>query len=318
MKTVYRSNQCYQIAHSTQYIAAMGHGITVLKRDTFEFVHRFTGLRWIHGGLFLNEDILAVYTGEQRLYFFQISEKKLLWACPRPRQLASSGDMECCQIPGTEKLACIARGKKDMREHFLLVADCKNQTFSIQEIPNCYCVVRSLALTRPLGLTALSYEAKGDGAELYRLIRIEEGRTSVLNEWESFRPFISAYSGNYVFLEEYAEHGAQLYVHPLDLSKQSQPYQCEDAVALPIPSYFVKGPWVGAPGKFLLPSVSWVDEESGLLTACRPEWIGVCDFHNQKLLAEYSGEDIHCGIILDGNLLIGRSKGIAMEHLNFL
>ena len=133
------------------------------KRSTFELVHQFTGIRHIHGGFFLNGDVLAVLTGEQRLYFFQISEKRLLWECPRPRQLAPMGDMQCCQIPGTDQIACIAAGKQSLEEHFLLLVNYKKQTSSLHVIPDCRRVILSLVWEKSLGLALLSYEANVSG-----------------------------------------------------------------------------------------------------------------------------------------------------------
>ncbi|MEI3094645.1 MAG: hypothetical protein V8T48_12245 [Oscillospiraceae bacterium] len=114
MEITLRKRNVYRIASSAEYIAALGYGITSMFISSPEYA--------ISTEDFLNGDVLVVFTGEQRLYFFQISEKRLLWECPRPRQLAPMGDMQCCQIPGTDQIACIAAGKQSLEEHFLLLS----------------------------------------------------------------------------------------------------------------------------------------------------------------------------------------------------
>ena len=107
MNSICNERNVIQIVSNEKYIAVIGCGITILERETFAFVHRFSGIRHVHGGLFPDDDVLAVFTGEQHLYFFQISEKKRLWDCPRPSQLAPTGDMRCCSIPGVNQIICI-------------------------------------------------------------------------------------------------------------------------------------------------------------------------------------------------------------------
>lgn len=48
------------IVPGSRYIAAMGRGIAVWKRETFELVHHFTSIRSIHGGFFLISGIFMI------------------------------------------------------------------------------------------------------------------------------------------------------------------------------------------------------------------------------------------------------------------
>lgn len=313
MEVPLRKRNVYRIASSAEYIAALGYGITIWKRSTFELVHQFTGIRHIHGGFFLNDDVLVVFTGEQRLYFFQISEKRLLWECPRPRQLAPMGDMQCCQIPGTDQIACIAAGKQSLEEHFLLLVNYKKQTFSLHAIPDCRRVILSLVWEKSLGLALLSYEANVSGGLACNIIQAEDSETfSTLYEWECGQS-MNAFSGKHLFLNDYRGQTAQVWMRELVLSEERQHLEWGNAVPLPIPFFKTPGP-VGT--GVHLPYISYVDESSGLLTACTLSWIGVCDFRSRRTVAEFSGDGIYCGIILDGNLLIGTSKGIAVERLH--
>lgn len=313
MKVVCHKGNVFKFASSMEYIAAIGNGITILRRNTLELVHQFTGIRYIHGGFFLGDDVLAIFTGEQQLYYFQISEKRLLWKCPRPQQLATLGDMKCCPIPGTDQIACIAEGKRSLQEHFLLLVDYKNQTYSLQLIPNCRRVVSSLTWEQTLGLTLLSYEATGNGNLAYNIIKVgDSGTLSTLYEWECSQR-VNAYSGKHLFLNDNRDREAQLWMCELIFSTQYQRWKWSNALSLPIPYFKTPGP-VGA--GVHLPYICWVDEVSGLLTACTLEWIGVCDFRNCRMVAEYNSKSINCGMLLDGNLLIGVSKGLNVERLH--
>lgn len=296
------------------YIATLGSGITILTRSKHEFVHHFTGIYNIHGGFFLDENILVVYTGEQRLYFFQIPEKKLIWKCPRPKQLASSGDMRCCQIPGTGKIVCIAMGKQSLREHFYLLIDYNQQTIRSYNIPNCYRVVHSLAWSQSLGATFLSYEAKGDGKLQYRITGLDEdGTLTTLLEWEAYQS-VNSYSGNYLFMNDHSKQEPQLMVYKLSKSSQPQKLVWEDTFQLPVPFFCSKGP-VGTE-KMLLPSISWVDEETGLLTSHTPNWIGVYSLPTKKLIGEFRQNNISYGTIINSNLYIGCIPGLWVSNLD--
>lgn len=87
MEVPLRKRNVYRIASSAEYIVALGYGITIWKRSTFELVHQFTGIRHIHGGFFLNGDVLVVFTGEQRLYFSRFPKNDSYGNVPAPGSL---------------------------------------------------------------------------------------------------------------------------------------------------------------------------------------------------------------------------------------
>lgn len=313
MKSICNERNVIQIVSNDRYIAVIGCGITILERATFAFVHRFAGIRHIHGGTFLDDDVLAVFTGEQRLYFFQISEKKLLWECPRPSQLAPTGDMQCCSIPSVNQIVCIAEGNQGLEDHVLLLVDYQKRTYTLQNITSCRRVASSLVWNQELGVTLLSYEATGHGDLAYSIAGISDtGAVSILHEWKCSQ-CKNAYSGKHLFLNDNNGKEAQLWMCEFVHSSQEQQWKWSTSVHLPIPFFKTPGP-VGA-GVYL-PYVSWVDETLGLLTANTLSWICVCDFHNQRLLAECNSDRISCGLVLDGNLLIGTSKGVIEMHLD--
>ena len=127
MQSIFRKWNCWNIASNNEYIATFGSGVTVLKRSTLEEIHHFTGIKYIMGGMFVSEDILVVYTTEQKIFFLQIPEKRIIWACPRHRKISAVGDIRCCLIPGTHKIACIAAGKSSLENYFFMLVDYKNK-----------------------------------------------------------------------------------------------------------------------------------------------------------------------------------------------
>ena len=74
MVTIDKKWECWGIAHNDQYIATIGNGVTVWNRATLDLVHHFAGMRWIHGGIFVNDDVLMVKT----FLLSNISEKATL------------------------------------------------------------------------------------------------------------------------------------------------------------------------------------------------------------------------------------------------
>lgn len=278
-------------------------------------IYHFSGMRWIHGGVFVNDDVLMVYTGEQKLYFLSVSKRQNLWAISRPRELAVSGDMRCCHIPGTEKVACIAQGKASMEEHFLLIIDWSSRELSLQRIPDCYRVIQNIVWTKQFGLTFLSYQAKGDDISLaYRIFRLTEtGSLHLLYDGES--PQISqAYSGNYLFMAECGGQEPQMYVYTLMQSTEGDQLELGEPKQLSIPTFLVTSPIGGA--RRVLPNIKWVDEKASLLTICQPmAWIGIYHFQNQKLLVETENSRVVYGKILDNQFLIGCTSGFSIESL---
>lgn len=315
MLTIDKRWECWEIAHNDRYIATIGKGVTVWNRATLELEYHFTGLRWIHGGVFVNDDVLMVYTGEQKLFFFQVSQKKLLWTVPRPRELASSGDMCCCHILSTEKAACIAQGKKSLEKHILLIVDWNTQEVSMKRIPDCYRVVSNFVWTQQWGLTFLSRQAKGDDRTmLFRIHRVDDtGNFSILYDGESTQSVLT-YSGNYLFMADYSSQIPKASVYPLERSTVKDHLMLGKPLQLPIPPLQVKGP-VGT-NRLVLPQICWIDENTGMLVACNTlKRVGIYDFLNEKTIAEYPNNKVIYGKLLDGRLLMGCASGFSVEQL---
>ena len=316
MVTIDKKWECWGIAHNDQYIATIGNGVTVWNRATLDLVHHFAGMRWIHGGIFVNDDVLMVYTGEQKLFFFQISQRKLLWAVPRPSELDSSGDMCCCHIPGTEKIACIARGRKSLNDLFLLTVDWNAQELCLQCIPDCYRVVSNFVWTQQLGLTFLSRQAKGDDTTMvFRIHQVDNiGKSLILYSGESTHSIL-AYSGNYLFMADYSSTPPKSSVYPLEQSSVRDNLKLGSPLSLPILPLLEKGP-VGTQ-RFIFPRICWINEKTGLLVACsNRKSVGIYDFLNVKMISEYPNGKVLYGKLLDGRLLIGCASGFAVELLN--
>lgn len=313
MQTIFHKWNCWGVASNARYIAAFGDGITILDRLTLEPVHHFTGIWYILGGYFLNEDMLVTFTSEQRIFFFQISGKKLFWECPRPNELASSGDIRWVPLPDAEKVVCIAAGRQSPYDHFYLLVDYVHRTVHIQKIPNCYSVVRSIVHIPPIGLVCLSYEASGNGDIRYKMTSLqEEGTFLTLCNWNSSQ-IVNFYSGSYLFMNDYTNQTPALRKYKLKLAPDHRSAEWEASSPLPFPTVRIHGP-VGT-RRMVLPSISWVNEEAGLLIANSSDWIGVFDVLNEHPAAEYEARNISCGAIIDGNLLIGCTPGLYLEKL---
>lgn len=308
---------CWEISHNERYIATIGEGITIWDRGSLGQIHHFSGVKWIHGGIFVNDDILMVYNGEQKLFFFQISQKKLLWTAPRPRELAVSGDLRCCHIPGTKKVACVAQGKKSLEEHFLLVVDWNTRELSIQRIPDCYRVVSNLVWTPDWGLTFLCSQAKGDNATiLYRIFRADSnGMFSILYNGESGQSVL-AYSGRYLFLADYGKPTPEAYVYPLEQSDAENSLHLGKPMPVRIEPLLTNG-LVGTQ-RMIFPKICWNNENAGLLIACSAQkWIGVYDFLNQNMIYEQPNCKVYYGELLDGKLLMGCAPGFFAEPMEY-
>lgn len=315
MQTIYRKWNCWNIASTNQYIAAFGSGVTVLKRSTLEKIHHFTGINYIIGGMFLDDDILVVYTTEQKLFFLQISEKRVIWTCPRPKNLSSVGDIRCSTIPGTRKIACIATGKKSLEEHFLMLIDFEEKSVSLKEIPNCNRVVHSLNWSKEFGLSFLSYEAKGNGTLLYNIVRISNnGNCNLLCEWECSET-INAYWGDYIIMRN-SKPNPHLVGYKLTLSPHTQKIALQSSFLIPFPSFRCQG--LVSSDKEYIPSITWIDKGCGLLIGHTSEWLGLYDFINDQLIAEYCQSQISCGTIIDKKLLIGCLPGLFADELSIL
>lgn len=309
--------QCWSIAHNDRYIATMGTGVTVRDRTTLETVHHFTGLRWVHSGVFVNEDVLMVYTGEQKLFFFQISQKKLLWAVPRPRELAAYSNMCCCLIPGTEKVACVVRGKRAQEEHFLLVVDWASRELCMHRIPDCYRVVTDIVWTQEFGLSFLSTQLKGrESVTLYRIHRADHpGEFSILHDGEMANCRIAGYTGRYLLAEDHSAENPEAKVYPLAHISAEDGLKLGTPVTIPVPLHLLRSAF-GVEG-YVSPPICWADDASGLLAACHSgRWIGVYDLTTGKPVAEQECPGVMYGQVLDGRLLMGCGPGFCAEQLS--
>ena len=118
MERIGNKRNCWEIVHNSRYIAAIGNGISVFDRASMELVYHITGLRWVHGGLFADDDTLMVYTGEQKLFFFRISQRRLLWAVPRPREIAAPGICAAAKSGGKMRFSVLPREKRVWKSSF--------------------------------------------------------------------------------------------------------------------------------------------------------------------------------------------------------
>ena len=307
IQTVYRRWHCWSITSCKQYLATFGTGVTVLKRPFLEEVCHITEIKHIISGVFMNDDILAIYTTEQKIYFIRISDKTIIWACPRPSKLSACGDMLCCTVPGTEKLVCIANGKNSLKEHFFILVDYKDKTIMLKEIPDCYRVVHALNWTKKFGLTFLSYEASGNGNLLYSITKISEaGDFLPLCQWES-PEILNAYSDDFVFMNQrQAENSIQVY--RLAPTPQGVKVVPQLNFKISFPHFYCKEPIVYAKEHF--PKIGYINIESGFLVGHTYNWLGIYDFTNNRLIAEYTQPNIACCAILDHSLLVGCLPGL--------
>lgn len=287
--------------------------MTILQRSTLEEIHHFTGIRYIIGGMFINEDVLAVYTTEQKLFFLRISDKSVIWTCSRPKNLSSFGDIRCCSILGTQKIACVAAGKKSMREHFLMLVDFEEKSVSLKEIPDCCRVVHSLTWTEEFGLSFLTSEAKGNEILLYKIFGVsDQGDCTKLCEWESPET-VDTYCGNFIFMK-CNKPNLHLKGYKLELSPDTQKITLQNSFLILFPSICSRR-LVGAEREYL-PSITWMDEKCGLLIGNTSDWLGLYDYINDQMISEYSQRQISCGAVIDNTLLIGCLPGLFADVLS--
>ncbi len=307
---------CNSLQVHDRYIVAFGSQVAVLDRKTLKLVRKFGGMRWIHGGVFVDDDTLMVFTGEQKMHFFRISTGEMLWTTPKLAQLGTSGDMRCCKLPDTHKIAAIAAGK-DLDHHYLLIVDHLQKTVSSVPI-NCFWVVETLRHTPALGLHYLTYQAyptAGCGAGICRIARIEEDGTATTLQ-EGVTVLNPEYcSDSILFLNEYKDD--QQHLKWMFRLEPFTPFAQNGTALQSLPLFKIPG--YAGERRMSLPSVSWVDEATGLLTAYSSKWAGIVDFKNDKILYDYQSCDfVYCAAVVDGRILIGTSGGVVAEPLDFL
>lgn len=313
MKKILNKRNCHKIISNSRYIAVLGAGVSILDTGSLELIHHFEGIRYIHGGIFLNDDVIAVYTGEQRVFFLQISSKSVVWACKRPRELGDSGDMCCCLIPGTNKVAFIARGKKSLDDHYFIVADYQTHMLEVNSIPGVYRVVKSMLWTELFGMTFISYDAKGDGKLLYKMSAIEmDGSVTTICEWES-EHIVKSYSGGGFLTDYCCGDKPSAFFHSIRKNEDSNSITLDRTYPLPFPVFQVKSLF-GTENKYL-PTVSWMDEENGILIACTSEWLGIYNFKSGDWLYEKEFKNICCASIINGKLYVGCAPGLVVEQI---
>lgn len=311
MKTIYRKWNCYNIAANEQYIAAFGEGVTVLKRDTLELVHHFTGMRSIHGGLFVGDDVIFVHTGEQKFYFLSVKDKSVIWNPKRPSQLRNWGGIRAVSIPGTTQVACIGRGKsEDMREHYLVILDVDSHSVALRPIPDCYRVVGQLICSEN-GVLSFITSMGCDGLMTYRVISMDlAGNVIACVDWSS-REIVDYYCGTYLFARNTRDVKPYLRYY----SRKESGYDFAHGSDLPVPVFRFQGGPVGSAYDYV-PHVNAMDDSGTMVVACASDWIGVIALVSGKLLLEESVPYIYCGKIIDNRLLIGCAKGLHVVSMD--
>ncbi len=309
LRTISQRKNYHHIVVGNVYIAAIGSNITILERETMEVVHNFAGISAPRSGVFLGDETLAVFTGEQKILFMDIPKKQITWRCPRFRQLASCGDMKCCRMGDATILACIAQGKSSLNEHFLLLADYKKQTVSIHLIPNCNRVVSGLVWTPELGLTFLSYQAKGDGLLCYSIAKIDSsGNTCELMSFTDHRD-IAGYTGRKLFFAEYCNDQSALWMHRFLC--ESGKYIIDTGIRMNTKIGYITSPF--DTGKVYLPKISWIDEKEKLMTLILDNWLGVFHLQDNTVLLQKEIQNLSCSAVIEKHLLVGCSNGLFWE-----
>ncbi len=250
----------------------------------------------------MDENVLMVYTAEQKIYFLHASEQRMLWECPRPVEAAKIADMRCCRIGDTPVIACVLRGRESLNHHLYMKVDYRNQSVSVQEIPNCYRVISRLVWTLEQGLTFLSFEVNGGGLEC-RITHIDEHGTCVnISEWVDERS-IARYSGTHLFINDYNAKPPELWMYNV-IGCENTPFAPFDGgKKLEIPCSEFLTPFSGI--KLLLPTISWADEKAQRLVINAGDWVGVFDCVQNKILEKYDADTASGAAIIDNKLFIG-------------
>ena len=300
--------RCYNIAHNEHYIATIGSGVSIWDRKTLELIHHFQGFHCLHGGLFVGDDILMVYTGEQKIFFLKISEKRVEWAVPRPREIRAGGDLRCCLIPGTQTVAYIADARDNFPDKYLLLVDYSARTVSAHLVEGFEGgAVNSLVYTKEAGLTFRASYYKGD-----KIYQVDETGKAITVYAKSIRnPWIE-YTGHYAFVEHHVRELPEAKVFQLQYDAENNALKAAQPFRIPLTLRLSKE-YGTHPRTWDLPEISWIDEASGLLVTTdrysEDCWIGIYDFLNKKKLAEYRNDKVWCATLLDNRLLIGCLSG---------
>ncbi len=225
-------------------------------------------------------------------------------------ELALSGDLKCCSIGDTGILACIARGRGSLDEHYLLLIDHVRQNITIKPIHNCYRAVSAITWSEKLGLTFLSYQASGTGDICYKITKINKSGEFFPLLVASDHRTIAGYSGTYVFFCDYDSDSPAIWVHRLSIASSTMQLQMNGGV--PLIRKYVIDDGIFTKGKVLLPRISWMNAGEDLLVAYMPNnggWVGVYDLNNLKLIVQESVDAVTCAAVADKRLLVCCTQG---------
>lgn len=298
----YGPPNCIQIIHSKAYIVGLGNGICIYDRSTFQLLHQVTGIRCIHGGCFVSEDILFVYTGYNRFYLISVSNGQIIWSPPRPKELAPCGDMRICIDVVHNLVLCIARGKTCLEQHYLLTIDPFNQHYTMDEMPNCFRVICNLFQTNSNETTFLSYQSAEKKGIQWSIRSLDTPRRVIFDKITDWVPYF--HSGRFVILADHLSRRLMC----VDLVREA-----EFPLALP-PQWSEKKPTIHFLTKesmpYPLPHILCISQDEKYLLAYTYDMFIVIDLQNNQVLTTYLDEDIFCGTILESMCLIGCKDGI--------
>ncbi len=292
------------------YIAAIGSGITIIKRDTLEIIHRFSGIPATHGGVFLDDDTLAVFTGKQRILFFSVMRSQMIWSPPRPRELSPQGDMKCCKIGDTSCLACIAQGKHSLEEHFLLLLDYKSKTVTIQEIPHCFRVVSSIVWTAEQGLSFLTYQANDEGSCCYKVVNARSTDDFFDLYTGCDDRFVDKYSGRHLFFRDYRGEQSSIWLHSLSSAEGSLQVTQDSGIRLK--SRMMRGIGPFAKEQVCLPHVLFADNPEQAVLILKG-WVGVYQLPISEPVIEMEADGAVCAAVIDEKIFVGCASRIYVQ-----
>jgi len=284
----------------------LGRGICIYERSTFKLLHRIKGIQCIHGGVFVSQDLLFVYTGYQRFYLISASTGQIIWAPPRHKELDSCGDMKICVDAASNFVLCIAQGKTSLEEHYLLTIDPFHQDCRIDKISNCFRVVRNLAQTHTNGTTFLSLQGSENRIH-WSIQSLDTPNRVVYGNITDSAPCF--HSEHFVIISDYSSNCLMC----MDLSGKR-----EFPITMPSQWYEMK-PSVNLFTRenipYPLPYVSCISKDEKYLLAYTRDMFFVTDLQKNQVLTTYFGEGeyVSCGTILDSMCLVGCKDGIKIH-----